>query len=401
MQSPTAAPRARLVRRATRWSAALLLAVFAPALRAQDAAAPPAEPPPPPAEQPGTHVVREGDTLWEIARLYLNDPFLWPEIYRINTDVVEDPHWIYPGESLRLPGATTVVAAVPTAIPSTPADPTQPPPAAEEVLPAAVATGPTLFSRSPLRRGTGTGTGRRELIGAAPHPTVRAGEFHAAPFADRSGGPRGAGRIVQTSEILGVKSTGESSPLMLYEKIYVRPPREAEGRVGERFLVFTLGSEVTGVGQIVIPTGIVEVERVGDDEATTARIVQQFGEIQLGQGLIPLERFDLPADARAMPLEEGGTEAKVVWIQDRPVLASVQRYLVLDPRGENEVRIGDRFTLVRPRTRAPSGDRVPEQVIAEAQVVKVTERGATAIVIGQTQPAIRIGTPARVTAKMP
>src|SRR6476660_6824000 len=51
------------------------------------------------------HKVKKGDTLWDIAKEYLKDPFKWPEVFKRNTDIVENPHWIYPGESIRIPNS--------------------------------------------------------------------------------------------------------------------------------------------------------------------------------------------------------------------------------------------------------------------------------------------------------
>ena len=50
------------------------------------------------------HVVREGDTLWDLAGEYYADPFRWPMIHEANLGEVEDPHWIYPTERLLIPG---------------------------------------------------------------------------------------------------------------------------------------------------------------------------------------------------------------------------------------------------------------------------------------------------------
>ena len=55
-------------------------------------------------ETEGVYTIQKGDTLWDISSKFLKDPFLWPKLWERNP-YITNPHWIYPGNPIRLTGA--------------------------------------------------------------------------------------------------------------------------------------------------------------------------------------------------------------------------------------------------------------------------------------------------------
>ena len=382
------------------WLAALALGLASPAvLLAQDSArvATPdsgqqAAPPHAGDSASGqTHTVKKGDTLWGLANFYLSDPFLWPEIYRINTAVVEDPHWIYPGELLRVPGGPRL-ASTDDMMPRM-----QPEPVGSSL-------GSTVFALG-LQRRLQESSRLTETADTYAHSAVREGDFIAAPWLERRDAREQDGRIVGSAELAGIAQASKRRRIIANERIYITLPAGAVASRGDRFLTLANGPRLNDGEQVVVPTGIVEVERVGDGEASTVRVIRQFGDMLIGQNVVPLERLSLPEEARPAPVENG-TECTVISVPSRVVLPTIGYYVILSARASDGVKIGDQFTLYRARQKAAVVDdaslvTLPEEPIALAQAVKVTELGTTALIVSQRHPVIRTGVNARLTARMP
>jgi LysM repeat protein len=350
------------------------------------------------ATQPKTHTVKRGDTLWDLAKTYLGDSFLWPEIYRLNTDVVQDPHWIYPGEVLKLPGEVTkAVAAAPEPVVPEPTTPTVPVPIA---TPPAAPSSPTIFAQAPAVEVVASPPSRSYV---QAEPAVRFGEALAAPWVDQPGGPHDWGKIIRPADLSVHELAEEGVAFSLFDDVLFAPPHGAMFTPHTRYLVYVLGPYYEDFGQIVIPTGVVEVIRSpANGDAGVARIMKMFTHMEPNQRLMPLDTSAMSVAGFPSAVTNGHT-GTVRWLYSQPLLPSIQQYLVIDIARAQGIVAGDRIELYQARQRPLEEGELgmPEISVGRAQIVKVTPFGATAVINAVRQPKIQPGTSARITAKMP
>lgn len=349
-------------------------------------------------ESADTHVVKKGETLWTLAKQYLGDAFLWPEIYRLNTGKIEDPHWIYPGEALKLPGATG--AATNSAPPSASA------PAGATAAP--VSTRPVPRRQQPARRMTVFNpdfnkvaqTARGGLnLRAAPN-AVRLGEFLASPFVTPRGGPADAGALEEATEAVGINMTVANRPIQYLEPVFVQLPKGVSGNINDEYLVFRLDSLIEGQGQVVVPTGIIKLLAPAANGRSRAQLVTKFEDVFQGQGVTTLDSLHQTPGVFPQPVEVG-LATRVSWLAYNPILPGSGSYLVL-AAGQNDGLVpGDQVALLRDRGLDPEGAELPPEEVAVAQVTRVTPNGSAAIILRTLQAGVTQGMRARVTAKMP
>ncbi len=393
------------------------------------------------ATPPETHTVNKGDTLWDLARQYFNDPLLWPQIYRLNTLVVEDPHWIYPGEVLRLTGTETT-AAVPveeTPVPGVaaeagPAPEVAPAPeaAAPEAAPVESASVPVEAEAAPEPEAAEAAEPAEsvEVMAEPSEPEVESTDTVALFPRAESPGAREALKGYTTQPVRPLRRTeffssgflsenqelpfglliGQVTPsqiasastrttVPLFASVAIVPPAGAKYQVGDTLLLVRVDRVIEPYGKVIVPTGMVRVVDVSGAQ-NIAEVIHEFSLVRNGMLLLPAERFVDAGAVRAVPISDG-VQGAVIAHRDPQVLTSPQDVLFIDKGRKDGVAPGDVFEVRRsPGVREDGGVTVPEQM-ATIQVVHAREHTATARVVSVASPNIPAGTKVRLIAKLP
>ncbi len=367
---------------------------------------------------PDVHIVVEGETLWDLAAYYFGDPLLWPEIYRLNTLVVEDPHWIFPGEELRLgpldqtgvvvaqplpgePGAPETPEAAPGQVVVQPGQPgaerppegvpipeALPPPGAPPPPPP-TETAPTVFARRETGRG-GFATLRSPGFWYRP---IRRGEFYSAGFLTENQ-DLPWGRVLGAVGKQTLRNLQASSSALLYAEIEVEAPSGATYLVGDSLLIAVLTRDVSGWGKIVKPSGIAVVTET-TDRGALAQVVTQFGHIADGQVALPLEPFVDPGVVVPVPVENG-MQGAIIVPRDLGPIPGQQDILFIDVGRNDGVALGDVFAVLRTR-----GEGVAADTIGFMQIVHRRDQSASGILMWLQDIGIGAGLPVQLFRKMP
>jgi hypothetical protein len=331
-----------------------------------------------PQPQPKQHVVREGDTLWDLARMYFNDPFRWPLIYDANKNLVENPHRIFPTERLVIPGLGTDAVAV--AVPQV--EVAEAAPTRSRFYAAPVERGPTLISS--------------QLVSTT---LVQPREWQGAPWISDSAALTINGKVQKSWD-----PRMQNNRLRTYfhpQENVILTTYDPGMRAGDRLLALRLSRNLKGFGWVVEPQAILRVDSIGATRAV-AFIETQFSDLHIDDLTIPLPAMPVLPENQLTPVSGGPTGEVLELMMDQP-LVGTQEIAFVTLGSAQGITIGDELLAYIPERRATMNkdEILPEQAVAKMRVVKVTDDVSTVRVIGLHSATLRKGLPVRVAQKAP
>ncbi len=294
---------------------------------------------------PELHVVRTGDTLWDICWYYFNDPWQWPKVWSYNPQIT-NPHWIYPGDLVRLlPRGVFAETKTNAKEPEKGNDVAKPP---ENLPPPA----------------------QKHEVGLKQKAFVEKSDLDKSITIDGS---------VDEKVLLG---KGDS--------VYLTYPSNSPPQVGQRYSIYKPGNSITDngkdIGAFVRIMGSVEVVSVKQDKRARGVIVESNKEIERGMkvGALVKEYKNVPPVPPKVDAQ--GT---IIAMLGGDQLIGEGELVFMDLGHGSGLEVGNRMFVVRrgdahpPHLGSTIGQddrRFPARALGEIVVVEVDDKVAVGLV---------------------
>lgn len=342
------------------------------------------------------HVIQPGDTLWNLAGQFYQDPYLWPQLWENNRYIL-DAHWIYPGDPLVLGPAVAPVdqlagtdgngSGTPGGVPGE--EPAEPP--IEGVQTSAEA------ASSPIPLGFENEiycSGYIDEVDKQFPVRIIGSEFeNLGPNLD----DRVADVTIQGS--YGRVNTARYN-LTSGDIIYLDGGRQGGLQPGAVYSVISPKQKVVHpkthqlFGRYYHYTGRVRVLSVQEDTAI-AEIIQACDPVIVGSVLQPFEPEPVPLGRTSAmrpvnyptPAEQLQNKPIILFSQDELVSLFEDHVVFIDRGAEDDVTPGDVYTIYR--LNRPG---LPPLPIGEIAVLSVHKKSSAARII-QAKTAVFIGDP--------
>lgn len=354
----------------------------------------------PGAEGYEVHTVKQGDTLWELGKQYLNDAFLWPQIWEMNNQV-KNPHWIYPGDQILI---KKLIVMNPTPAEKTP-EPAKQPEAQVSTQPAPV-TPPQAVQQLPP-------TPAAPVAPPPPPPVATYTDLYCAGFFS-------AEPVQQKAILVGGEESETKALFSDRDVIYLNQGTSAGIKAGDELQVVRLIKDFAKWGTEFGPAksaqkygyyyqdlGRVRV-LLSQEKAATAEIIFACEEILVGdlvtageERVSPLKRPEISFDKFAAP--NNNTSGRIFMSKEFRRLLGNGHIVYLDAGGKQNVQVGDHFRIIRRFNKATislfnRGDYTKNKetfdslrkVIGQAVVLRVEPNVSTVMITHSTE-SIAVG----------
>lgn len=314
-----------------------------------------------------TYEVKKGDTLWGISKKFIEDPYYWPDLWANNPEI-QNPHFISPGQKLRIYSGPIVVVGVE-------AEKSTPPPEKEVETPEVVSSPPPV----PVPEEPAVAVEKSINI-MVPSDVSFIGEDE-----------QGAGGIIfDFPDARRFAGSGDT--------VFVRMPDETSVAVGDQLQIIKSQGDIIHpvskkrLGFQVDQVGTLEITALGQD-LHTAIIRKSFREIERGSWLALRRAVHEQIVLRRATNEMSGT---IVATASHRVLQGPSEILFVDIGEKDGLRVGNLLTLTRPRqaTDLALGKKkktalvYPEELIGYALVIETNAETASAVILKSLGPAL-------------